>query len=296
MPVYNGESTIRRALDSLLAQTLPDFEVVVSDNASTDRTETICGEYAARDPRVRYYRNPTNLGQIANFNRVFELSRGEYFRWVGCNDWWSPYYAERCAAALDAHPEAIMASCFHEYHGDDGRVWYEEYHGPRVTSPQAHKRFIRMLWFFRASRYFFDPIYSMHRRKTLEKTALLRMMLGADYVLAAELSLLGPAVHVPEKLVFQHVTPPASADEQIKRFNPRQTKARGYFLRVCGEFGKIVLAYPMSAWQKASCLLAIAWLLVAVLERSLRQGIRRKLALRCWARTILTLLKRAEQA
>jgi glycosyltransferase involved in cell wall biosynthesis len=291
MPVYNGADTIRRAVDSLLAQTLTDIEVVISDNASEDQTESICRAYAVADPRVRYFRNESNIGQIANFNRVFELSRGGYFRWVGCNDWWSPRYAERCAAALDAHPEAVMASCFHEYHWDDGRVVYEEYHGPRVDSPHAHKRFARMLSFFRGSRYRFDPIYSLHRREILARTMLLRRILGTDFVLAAELSLHGPACHIPEKLVFQHVTPPAPADVQIKRFDPTQSSARLYFVKLCRVLVGVVWTHPMSNAARARCVGAIGAHFLLHQRRVLTTWLRGRLALRRRVRTVLVLFK-----
>jgi glycosyltransferase involved in cell wall biosynthesis len=77
MPVYNGERCIRQALDSVLGQTYENLEVIISDNASTDNTAEICLEYAARDQRIQYHRNPVNLGVIANLPRVFELSSGD---------------------------------------------------------------------------------------------------------------------------------------------------------------------------------------------------------------------------
>ena len=79
IPVFNGEQYIGQALDALLAQSWRDFEIIISDNASTDRTEAICREYVARDARVVYHRPPENLGAINNFNRLVALSRGEYF-------------------------------------------------------------------------------------------------------------------------------------------------------------------------------------------------------------------------
>ena len=83
VPVYNGENHLAAALDSFLRQTYEDFEVVVSDNGSTDRTEQIARDYAARDPRIRYYRSDINFGAAWNFNRVVELAQGEVFS-LGC--------------------------------------------------------------------------------------------------------------------------------------------------------------------------------------------------------------------
>jgi glycosyltransferase involved in cell wall biosynthesis len=103
VPTYNGARTMRRALDSLLAQTFTDFEVLLSDNASTDGTEAVGREYAARDPRVRYLRQPVNLGAVRNFLYVLEHTRGPYYSWLACDDYYdSPTHLERLAARLDA--------------------------------------------------------------------------------------------------------------------------------------------------------------------------------------------------
>ncbi|WNC86000.1 glycosyltransferase family 2 protein [Thermosynechococcus sp. QKsg1] len=85
MPVYNGAKFIREALDSLLAQTFTDFELIISDNASTDETEAICREYAAKDKRIRYVRQAQNLGAAANFKYVLDEARGEYFMWAAAD-------------------------------------------------------------------------------------------------------------------------------------------------------------------------------------------------------------------
>jgi glycosyltransferase involved in cell wall biosynthesis len=82
LPVYNAGQYLEEALDSILAQTFEDFELIISDNGSTDNTEAICWSYARRDQRIRYFRNETNLGAAWNFNRVFELASGKYFKWT----------------------------------------------------------------------------------------------------------------------------------------------------------------------------------------------------------------------
>lgn len=89
MPIYNGELFVREALDSLLAQTYTDFELIISNNASTDATESICMEYAARDLRIRYIRQPINVGALANFKLVLNEARGDYFMWAAHDDRWS---------------------------------------------------------------------------------------------------------------------------------------------------------------------------------------------------------------
>jgi len=92
MPVFNGEKFIREALDSLLAQTFTDFELIISDNASTDKTEAICRKYAIKDKRIRYVRQSKNRGGVNNFKWVLDAAVGEYFMWAACDDKWSKTY------------------------------------------------------------------------------------------------------------------------------------------------------------------------------------------------------------
>ena len=102
MPVYNGADHVAKAIQAILSQTFEDFELVISDNASSDGTDQICRRYAALDPRIRYCRNDHNLGAAANYNRVFELARAEYFKWAAHDDLYAPEYLERCVAELDS--------------------------------------------------------------------------------------------------------------------------------------------------------------------------------------------------
>lgn len=94
MPVYNGSQYIREALDSLLTQTFTDFELIISDNASTDTTQSICEEYARRDPRIRYLRQTENKGALANFQFVLEQAQGEFFMWAAADDLWDKRWIE----------------------------------------------------------------------------------------------------------------------------------------------------------------------------------------------------------
>jgi len=101
LPVYNGERFLGRAIDTLLAQTYRDFELIIVDNASSDGTEDICRAYAQRDRRIHYWRNARNLGAMGNFRRVFELARGELFKWAAHDDEHEPAFLEKCVTALD---------------------------------------------------------------------------------------------------------------------------------------------------------------------------------------------------
>jgi glycosyltransferase involved in cell wall biosynthesis len=97
-----------QAIGSVLRQSFSDLELIISDNGSTDRTEEICRRYAARDPRISYHRQPKNRGVSFNYRRAFELARGEYFQWLAHDDVLAPDFLQKCVAALDQDPGAVL--------------------------------------------------------------------------------------------------------------------------------------------------------------------------------------------
>ena len=121
MPVYNGEKFIRKALDSLLAQTFTDFELIISDNASTDGTSHICKKYAAMDDRVRYIHQPKNMGALWNFRFVLNEAKAEYFMWAAHDDVREPSFIDCLVRALDTHPQAVLAFTGFDNIDDQGR-------------------------------------------------------------------------------------------------------------------------------------------------------------------------------
>lgn len=122
LPVYNGARFLDRALDALLALRGPSIEIVIADNASTDRSAEIAEARAARDARIRVLRSETNLGVEANFARVLEGARGRYFMWAACDDWWAPDFASRLVSALDADPSAVVGMTAIERISESGAV------------------------------------------------------------------------------------------------------------------------------------------------------------------------------
>src|SRR5690349_21549528 len=109
LPVRNGARFLAQAVDSLLAQSYPDFELIISDNASTDETEAICREYAAHDARVRYYRSREDVGLARNYNYLFMRARGEYFKWAAADDVHEPDYVARCVDILEHDSSVVLA-------------------------------------------------------------------------------------------------------------------------------------------------------------------------------------------
>ena len=158
LPVYNGENFLADALESLIGQTYGDFEIIVSDNASTDATEEIVRRYMADDERIRYYRNDHNLGANPNYNRTFALARGEYFRWHAHDDRCDAKYLELCIDLLERDPSVSLVHCKTAYidrNGDpliplrngfldpDGfieRLVQDDDAVPMLASPSPHVR------------------------------------------------------------------------------------------------------------------------------------------------------------
>ncbi|MEO9298598.1 glycosyltransferase family 2 protein [Devosia alba] len=110
LPVYNGATVIGAALECLRGQSLPGFEIVISDNGSTDATEAICRAYAAENPNVRYFRQTTNIGAAANFKFVLDQARGSYFHWMGADDIRSPSFLEDNVRFLQSHPDYVAST------------------------------------------------------------------------------------------------------------------------------------------------------------------------------------------
>ncbi|MCO6455845.1 MAG: glycosyltransferase family 2 protein [Pirellulaceae bacterium] len=200
LPLYNGQRYLEAALDSLLAQTLADFELIVSDNHSTDGSQRICERYAARDPRIRYERQPRNRGAVWNFNRVCELARGQYFKWAAHDDICRPTFLERCVSALEQHPEAVLS--FPRTQRIDERGWpcpdsrqhYAE--EGAVDDPRPCRRLCELL----INRVWVHEVYGVIRTSALRRTRLLPRYVGAEKVLMAELALQGTFHQVAEPL------------------------------------------------------------------------------------------------
>jgi glycosyltransferase involved in cell wall biosynthesis len=201
--VFNGESFLAKTLESLLNQTFSDFEVVISDNASTDQTEEICRAYAARDTRVRYYREFVNHGAAWNHNRVFELARGEYFKWNSADDLCAPEFLARCVAALDEDASATMVCSNVLVIDDYGDPVKPGIIPAEVASRSALQRFRRTI----QSDHYCLHIYSLIRSDILRQTDLLGYFNGSDRVLLSQLSLFGPCVLLPDTLLFNRDHP-----------------------------------------------------------------------------------------
>jgi hypothetical protein len=207
MPVRNGQRFLRQALDSLLAQTLDDFELIVCDNASSDDTQRICLEYAGRDPRLHYHRNARDIGPAANYNLCVALSRGEYFRWHAHDDLCAASHLQRCVEALDADPSVVIAYPQTTVIDDAQRpVEMYDYH-PATDSADPCRRFSELV-FVNHRRHRAVEIFGLMRAAALRCTPLQGSYARGDSVLLVRLALLGRFVELPGRLFLsrKHAT------------------------------------------------------------------------------------------
>jgi len=194
-PVFNGEKYIEEAIDSILQQTYTGLELILSDNASTDRTREICEAYVAKDPRVRYYRNEKNLGAAKNFNRVAELASGEYFKWHAHDDVIAPTYIAKCVDVLDKNPSVVLCYSKVKIINKNGEILEDYPWKVRADSEKPHERFRNVLVGHRCY-----EVFGLVRAKPLKETSYLGSYGDADGVLLARLSLFGQFYEIPEYL------------------------------------------------------------------------------------------------
>jgi glycosyltransferase involved in cell wall biosynthesis len=264
VPVYNGERFIRQSVESLLAQTYGDFELVITDNASKDGTEEVCRELAKKDKRVRYLRNEKNLGGPGNFRRVFALCSGEFHKWSTADDYWEPTVIEKCVAVLDRDPDVVL--CYPKSNlVDVSGVLLERYEDSlhlQEASPRA--RFIRVIEETRLCHAHLGVI----RRAAMKRTGLIGSELASDIRFLAELSLYGKFFVLPEYLFSRRFHETSSSwergtgdgveekdwDRQRAYYDPERKTRSGISMNYWRRYGNFLWAVthaPISVREKA---------------------------------------------
>lgn len=214
VPVYNGEKYLAGALTSLVEQSYPNLAIIISDNASTDRTEAICREFATNDPRIRYLRSETNRGAAWNYNRTFELATGKYFKWAAHDDLCAPTFVEKCVAALEANPAVVLAFTWVIDIDGEGKELGVKRSQTNFDAQQAHERF-RGISRIRPT-HKCEEVFGVIRTEVLRKTKLIDNYTDSDRTLLTDLTLRGPFYEVPEPL-FIHRIHPQNSVHKVKR-------------------------------------------------------------------------------
>ena len=273
IPVYNGENYLADTLDSILSQTFEDFEVLITDNASTDGTEAICMAYAERDPRVRYHRHPQNLGAAPNYNDVFHRSQSEYFKWSAHDDLIEPTFLAECVSVLDTQPDVGVAFTMFDSIDSEGVRIDVGIPRPGLGSPDVSTRVRTAIYPYRQGGASDAAIFGLMRRTTLDRTKLHGSYTGSDRTILMELALLGPFFQVPERLFLNRDHPSRSiriGRGANKRGHHREawfdTSRAGLIVfpnwRRLGEFIEAILRAPITAVDKSRSLRVVSgWVL-----------------------------------
>lgn len=256
LPVYNGENYLAAAIDSLLRQSFTDFELIIGDNASTDRTAEICRVFGASDRRIRYHRNETNIGAAGNYNHTLELARGEYFKWASHDDVCHPEFLEKCVSVLETRTDIVL--CHSRSQGIGARGEVKGYYGEEIAfdQPQPAQR----LWQVISRPHVCIAVFGVMRRDVLLRTIRHGDWVGADRNLLAELSLYGKIGLLPEFLFQRREHDEASIhkyedeSERLAWFDPALAGTVSYpTWRRLQEYLKAVNRSPLATTEKIDC-------------------------------------------
>jgi glycosyltransferase involved in cell wall biosynthesis len=282
LPVYNGEKYIDQSIESLLGQTYEDFELIISDNASTDSTADICRSYQQEDSRIRYTRQPQNIGLSPNHNFVLQQSRGEYFKWAAADDLYGRELLKSCVDILDDDPAVVLAHSFEAVIDEAGSVTQARDYPLTTDSPRAPERFRSIL--FGSSGLFENgtsagpgrvrldnngilrccDMYGVIRTAVLRKVTPLGSFHHPDVVLECALALYGRFRMTPNWWYFRRDSPdrtvnhaPRVRDRCVVHDPSRKNGLLHPTVRLVGEY---LLAYvgaiqhaPLSAGDRREC-------------------------------------------
>jgi glycosyltransferase involved in cell wall biosynthesis len=196
MPVYNEESYIEQAIISILNQDYNNFELIISDNASTDQTKEICLNYSKKDSRIRYYSQNITTDAATNFNYVASIAKGNFFMWASGHDTRDSTLISRCIAQFEKSSSIIL--CYSDANWIDAK-------GNNIGIEQSDIDTIGMDRIKRLKKVFWNlgyayPIYGLFRKDILDTVLPTQRVLGSDIILLNELSAIGEFARIPEPL------------------------------------------------------------------------------------------------
>ncbi len=248
LPVHNGADFLWSSAQSLLTQDYYDLELVISDNASTDETESICRDLVTADNRVRYHRNAVNIGAARNYNRVFQLSRGKFFKWAAHDDECHRTMIRRCVDVLERAPDSVtMVYPLAELIDEEGNTIRSVLDRIDLRDPRPHRRLAHLI----RSLSMCDPVFGLYKSEYLKRTRRIGGFFGADYVLLGELAMMGEIREVTEVLFRLR-----AHDGRSMKANPSNRSRAAWYdpdagTRVCVLpcWERMVVELMKSAWR-----------------------------------------------
>lgn len=203
LPVFNGENFLEKTLQCILSQSYENIEVIISDNASSDKTSEICKEYAFMDKRIVYSRNDKNLGASRNYNTIFHRSNGEYFKWAAHDDLFSVNFIEECVTILSREPSCPLCHS-RVLEIDEKENIIRKYPScERFSSKNSVRRFFECI----CKPHSQSAVFGVFRSSILSKTRLIGNYSSSDRTLLGEIALRGPIIEIPKFLFFKRSHP-----------------------------------------------------------------------------------------
>ena len=259
LPVYNSAAYVAESIEALLGQTFEDFELIISDNASTDSTGDICRRYEQLDSRVRYYRQPQNVGLAPNHNFCVTKAHGVLFKWAAGDDLYARDLIEKCVAALDEYPDVVLAHSWTAMIDGTGTVFQANSYPLATSAPRAPERFHSML-----NDSGGDDDGGVIRKEVLLRTAMKESYHHADRTIIAELALYGRFYQVPEWLYFRRDHPDRAerahpgvrarcANMDPRRANPWLNPVPRLFAEYIGAYVRMIQRAPLTHAERREC-------------------------------------------
>ncbi|WP_310413544.1 glycosyltransferase [Chamaesiphon sp. OTE_8_metabat_110] len=233
MPVYNESKCIRKTIDSILNQEFSRFELIISDNASTDDTLHICEQYAIKDGRIRIIKNSINIGAANNFEKVFQEANSQYFVWISGHDLWHPQFLSKCVAGLDDNPSVVLYYPKSTWIDDTEQDLGEIGRSIDTRGLDPVSRFQIVLW----GMGYGSPIYGLLRSSAMKQVTLGTRTVGLDNIILNELSLLGDIAYLDEPLQYVR---------KLADFGSWETYISKIFNRQLSEFSGMDLYWSMT--------------------------------------------------
>ncbi len=267
MPAYNGEKYIRKALGSLLAQDYENFELIISDNASTDATLQICREYADKDRRIRVYVQSRNIGLYTNFKTVLKMARGKYFMWAAVDDCWLSGFVKALIDELETHPEAGVAMCAVDRVHENGDL-FDTIRFINKDNPN-YRSYYQMLKGLTSGKKYNLYVYGLFRTQLLRQAIPFPEVPAGDRLFICQLALATRFRYIDQVLhIRMHHNRPSNVRLLDEKFNKMQNEDKWVNVKILFALWQILYKSTIIPWyRKIYIPIAIwryGWLLVIV--------------------------------
>ena len=276
MPVYNGEPFICDAIDSIQSQTFKDFELIISDNCSTDNTQKICKEYSDRDFRITYVRQRQNIGPTRNFEFVLEKASGEYFLWMAADDKLHPLFIEKLYKLIVDHSDIVlvMSDVLNISH-DNEILFSQKLDNIRIEDVNKDWLRTRKFFFENPTSNIFFCVYGLFRTEFVKLASLnykskIKYLRGSEIPFLAQVSLLGKIASIPEELKIYRRHPNSSFHLEDKKLTTFQHLDS--LIRISWCLILIVVEAEIPTYEKASLIYTVIstlfkWLCISVAKK-----------------------------